>query len=160
MRFLLMCFALLLTGGAAAQTPSPATEQTANPELVGRLTRALGATPAQAEGAAGSLFAAAKSRMTAQDWAQVASVVPGISGLLNAAPAGAVGTGGELGALANAVGLGGAGREAGTIAIVAAAFQKLGLNPELVAQAVPVIISYVKQKGGARIAQMLDGALK
>src|SRR3989442_1560081 len=54
MRFLMMCVVtLLLVSSAAAQTPPPATAQTANPELVGRLARVLGATPPQAEGAAG-----------------------------------------------------------------------------------------------------------
>jgi hypothetical protein len=89
-------------------------------------------------------------------------VVPGLSGLLKAAPSVGVAdkTASDLGSLANAVGLGGAAGELGTIAMVAAAFQKLGLNPELAAQAASIITNYVKQKGGVRVAQLLSGALK
>jgi hypothetical protein len=165
MRLSIMCvLALLSSVSAFAQTAptQPAIAQTANPELVGKLTRALGATPKQAEGAAGSLFAAAKSRMKPQDWSRVARVVPGLSGLLKSAPSVGVAdkTASDLGSLANAVGLGGAAGELGTIAMVAAAFQKLGLNPELAAQAASIITNYVKQKGGVRVAQLLSGALK
>jgi hypothetical protein len=159
--------ALVAVASATAQTqstaqtpPTAAAKRTANPELVATLASALGATPKQAEGAAGSLFAAAKSRLQPTDWAQVASAVPGITGLLKAAPT-TVGTSGsaELGALANAVGLDGAAG-LGTLAEVAAAFNKLGLSPELVAQAIPVVTNYVRTHADSRVAQLLSGALK
>jgi hypothetical protein len=162
MRLCLICsFAVLLTANSTFSQTSPAatTTQTANPELVGKLVRALGTTPGQAESAAGSLFTLAKNRLQPRDWSQVAAVVPGISGLLKAAPAVEAGTGGDLGSLANAVGLGREASQIGTVAAAAAAFEKLGLSPELVAQAVPIITNYVKQKGGERIAQLLAGAL-
>jgi hypothetical protein len=166
--------ALLAAARATAQTqstpptestvqpqPSAAARRTANPELVATLASALGATPKQAEGAAGSLFAAAKSRLQPTDWSQVASAVPGMAGLLKAAPATTVGTSGsaELGALANAVGLDGVDG-LGTLAEVAAAFNKLGLSPELVAQAIPVVTNYVRSHADSRVAQLLAGALK
>ena len=158
---LICCLAVVVTGSSAfAQTTPAETAQTANPELVGKLVRALGTTPGQAESAAGSLFTLAKNRLQPDDWSQVAAVVPGISGLLKASPAVAVGTGGDLGLLANAVGLGREASQISLVAAAAAAFQKLGLSPELAAQAVPIITNYVKQKGGARIAQLLAGALK
>lgn len=159
---MMLLLALLSSASAFAQTrPAPLKiAQTANPELVGKLARSLGATPKQAEGAAGSLFAAAKSRMQPQDFSRVAKVVPGLAGLLRAAPSVGGDAAGEIGSLANAVGLGGAASELGTVAMVAAAFQKLGLNPELAAQAASIITNYVKQKGGVRVAQLLAGALK
>jgi hypothetical protein len=82
-----------LAAGAAAQ--SAATGQAASaaaqasPELVGALSKELGATPEQAAGAAGSLFGLAKSRLSADDFSQVAKAVPGMDALLKAAPAGA-----------------------------------------------------------------------
>jgi hypothetical protein len=159
---MMLVLALLSGVSAFAQTRQAPQKiaQTANPELVGKLARSLGATPKQAEGAAGSLFAAAKSRMQPQDFSRVAKVVPGLAGLLRAAPPVGGDAAGEIGSLANAVGLGGAASELGTIAMVAAAFQKLGLNPELAAQAASIITNYVKQKGGVRVAQLLSGALK
>jgi len=174
----LFCLALVAaTAGATAQTqtqtgtqpqaqppaqttPDAAARRTANPELVSMLASALGATPKQAEGAAGSLFAVAKSRLQPADWAQVASAVPGVAGLLKAAPSDAVGTSGgrDLGALANAVGLDGA--SIGTLAEVALAFNRLGLRPELAGDAVPVLMNYVSTHADSRVAQLLANALK
>src|SRR5262252_627081 len=57
-----------------------------NPELVGQLSKELDSTPAQAEGAAGALFGLAKSRLSAGDFSKVAAAVPGMDGLLKAAP--------------------------------------------------------------------------
>jgi Protein of unknown function VcgC/VcgE (DUF2780) len=150
--------ALLLTTHAAAQPANTEVKQTANPELVGTLAKELGATPKQAEGAAGSLFNVAKSRLKPEDWSKVAGSVPGMDGLLKAAPdaeaetKGAKGAGG-LGALSGAAGLGGLQSAMG-------AFSKLGLKPELVAKAVPVLTNYVSRSGGSGVGQLLAGALK
>ena len=61
---------LLCASDGFAQTSTQSVQRTANPELVGILANALGGTPQQAEGAAGSLFSAAKGRMKAADWSQ------------------------------------------------------------------------------------------
>ena len=73
--------------------------------------------------------------------------------LLSAAPAGA-GSVGAAGALSQ---LGGS---ASGLAGAAAAFTKLGLKPELVAKAVPVLISFVTKSGGANIGSLLASVLK
>jgi hypothetical protein len=146
----------------SGQTPlDPAARRTANPELVSMLASALNATPKQAEGAAGSLFAAAKSRLQPGDWAQLAGAVPGVAGLLKAAPSAAVGTSGsrDLGALANAVGLDGASGLS-TLAEIAAAFNQLGLRPELAAEAISVVTRYVSTHADSRVAQSLADALE
>src|SRR3954463_6092839 len=77
---------------------------TESPELVSALSKQLGSTPKQAEGAAGSLFGVAKSKLSPADWAKVAGAVPGMDGLLKAAPATSNATGAT--ALAGAAGLG------------------------------------------------------
>src|SRR5262249_59315124 len=122
--------------------------QTANPELVGQLAKELHATPKQAEGAAGALFGAAKSTLAPADWGKVAAAVPGMDGLLKAAPdvASAVGTSGAAGALAAA---GGAGKSIGGLASAASAFSKLGLKPEMAKKAVPILTQFVTKSGGA-----------
>ena len=61
--------------------------KTANPELVGSLAKEIGATPQQAEGAAGALFGVAKQKLPAGDWSKVSAAVPGMDALLKAAPA-------------------------------------------------------------------------
>ena len=143
---------LLLATGALLPAQEAAT---ANPELVGALAKELGSTPQQAAGAAGALFGHAKSKLSADDWAKVADAVPGMDGLLKAAPAagGAAGTTGTTGAIPGAAGLGG-------LANVAGSFSKLGLKPDMVAKAVPVLTNYVSQSGGSTVGQILAGVLK
>ena len=142
---------------AYAQLAAPDVSKTANPELVGSLAKELGATPQQAEGAAGALFSAAKQKMPAADWAKVAAAVPGMDSLLTAAPAiSAVGTSGT-GAAPTA---GGVMSGAASMGGAAGAFSKLGLKPDLVAKAVPILTQYVTKSGGADVASLLAGALK
>jgi predicted anti-sigma-YlaC factor YlaD len=43
---------------------------------------------------------------------------------------------------------------------VAAAFTKLGLKPEMVATAVPILTSFVSKVGGPAVGQLLAGVLK
>ena len=132
---------------------------TANPELVGALAKELGSTPQQAEGAAGSLFSLAKTRLQPAQWSQVAGAVPGMDGLLKAAPAAAAsatGTSGSaaaLGAVSGAAGVGG-------LASMASSFSKLGLKPEMVSKAIPILTSFVSKSGGAGVGQLLAGVLK
>ena len=135
-----------------AQTPTPP----ANPELVGALAKEIGGTAQQAEGAAGALFGLAKTRLKTEDWSKVAAAVPGMDGLLKAAPA-AASSSGVAGALAGA--LGGASDLGGLVSAMDA-FKQLGLSPEMVTRAVPVLTDYVSKVGGAEVGQLLAGALK
>lgn len=126
----------------------------ASPDLVGALSKELGSTPEQAAGAAGALFGLAKSRLKADEFSQVSKAVPGMAALLKAAPAGAVGTSGAAASLSKMAG------SASGLAAAASAFTKLGLKPELVAQAVPVLTSFVTKSGGANVGNLLAGVLK
>ena len=130
----------------AAQKPAAGS---ANPELVGQLSKELGSTPSQAEGAAGALFGLAKSRLSAGDFSKVATAVPGMDGLLKAAPP--LGGSNPLSAVTGT---------SGSIGGLATAFSKLGLKPELVSKAIPVLTQYVTKSGGAGVASLLEGALK
>jgi len=146
--------ALVLGIAVSAAGQPAAAPATANPELVGALAKELGSTPQQAEGAAGALFGLAKTKLSPGDWSQVAGAVPGMDGLLKAAPAAAAATGGSgVGALAGAAGLGG-------LSSVAGAFTKLGLKPEMALKAVPVLTNFVSKSGGPAVGQLLAGALK
>ncbi len=144
--------------GAAALQSEEAKEAAsaaakASPELVGQLSKEIGATPEQAAGAAGALFSVAKSRLDADQFSQVSKAVPGMSALLKAAPStgGAVGTSGAMSKLPGS---------AGGLAGAASAFSKLGLEPDKVSKAVPVLTSFVSKSGGADVGKMLAGALK
>jgi hypothetical protein len=135
--------------GAAALSDAAAAAAKDSPELVGALSKELGSTPEQAAGAAGALFGIAKNRMKPEEFSQVSKAVPGIGSLLKAAPA-LGGGGGAGGMLAQAQGL----------AAAASAFSKLGLKPELVSKAIPVLTSFVTKSGGAGVGKLLAGALK
>jgi len=131
--------ATVIAAPALAQTPAAGDSN----ELVGSLTKELGVTPEQARGGAGSLFSLAKGKMPAADFDKVAKAVPGMDGLLGAAPA----MGGGIGSL-------------GTMAAAASAFQKLGLQPAMVSKFVPVLTNFVGSKGGADVGKLLAAALK
>ena len=137
----------------AQKSTAAAAAASASPELISALSKEIGATPEQAAGAAGALFGVAKSRLTADEFSQVATAVPGMDSLLSAAPAagGAVGTVGGLGQVAGA---------ASGLASAASAFSKLGLKPDMVAKAVPILTSFVTKSGGANVGSLLAGALK
>jgi hypothetical protein len=142
-------------GEKAAPAASAAAEAAAkaSPDLVDALSKELGASPAQAAGAAGSLFGVAKSRLKPEEFGEISQAVPGMDSLLKAAPAaaGAVGTAGALGQL---------GGSAAGLASAASAFSKLGLKPELVAKAIPVLTQFVGKWGGAKAAGLLASVLK
>src|SRR5262245_16724924 len=154
-------FAAAITGGitgrsASAQafsTEAARSASQASPELVAALSKEIGATPEQSAGAAGALFGVAKSKLAPDQFSQVAKAVPGMDLLLKAAPAagGAIGTSGAVSQLSGS---------AGNLAAAAAAFSKMGLKPELVAKAVPVLTSFVTKSGGAGVGSLLAGVLK
>jgi hypothetical protein len=143
--------AAALQAGADARAAAAAAQ--ASPELVGALSKELGATPEQAAGAAGALFGVAKSRLKADEFSQVSKAVPGMDSLLKAAPTGggALGTSGALSQL---------GGSASGLASAASAFSRLGLKPEMVSKAIPVLISFVTKSGGASVGNLLAGVLK
>ena len=137
----------------AFSTEAAASAAKASPELVAELSKGIGATPEQSAGAAGALFGVAKSRLSPSQFSQVAGAVPGMDLLLKAAPAAseATGTSGALSQLAGS---------AGTMAAAASAFSKLGLKPDMVSKAVPILTSFVSKSGGANVGSLLAGVLK
>src|SRR5262245_40682146 len=149
-------FALLAlsAGVAAAQAGAAgfaAEAAKASPALISELSKEIGASPERAAGAAGTLFGLAKSKLSPADFSQVSKAVPGMDLLLKAAPT----AGG--GATAGLAQLGGV---AGSLSGAASAFTKLGLSPDLVTKAVPVLTQFVSKTGGANVAGLLAGALK
>ena len=140
----------------AAAAPTLTVENSANPHLVGSLVSKLGVTPMQAEGGAGALLGLAKGKLKADDFAKVATAIPGTDKLIASAPvADAPKGGGALGAAAGAVG----GKAAG-LAGLAPVFSKLGLKSDMVAKYAPVVVDYAQKKGGDTVGKLLGGVLK
>ena len=140
-----------------AATAEAAAAVKASPELVTALSKEIGATPEQSAGAAGALFSLAKSRLKADEFTQVSNAVPGMGALLKAAPALGGGAGGAVDAVTKAAGTSGS---AAGLASAASAFSSLGLKPDLVSKAVPVLTQFVTKSGGADVGKLLAGALK
>lgn len=141
---------------AATTATAPAektSDQTASPELVGQLVSELGITPTQADGAAGTLFGVAKTKLSAADFGKVAATVPNMDGLLKVAAKAS--SPDSLAGKATAA-LGGVG----TAAAAAGTLSKLGLKPETIVKLTPALVKVVQSKGGAEVGSLLAGALK
>lgn len=152
-RMLAVVMAVSFGVALSAQTPAaPDLSKTANPELIGLLTKEVGVTPAQAEGGAGALLGLAKSRLKPEEFAEVSGAVPGTDALLKAAPSLA----GSGGAAASAMALAGGGG----LASLAGSFSKLGLKPDSAMKFAPVLLKYVNGKGAGNAASLLTRAFK
>jgi hypothetical protein len=159
-RLLTMCAAAGLCGlfglaGVQVQAQSSVVKSAtkSSSALVGQLTKGLSVTPTQARGGAGTLFALAKSRLSEEEFGKVSSAVPGMSGLLKAAPA--LGEHSELSSLEDSL-----PGNMGRMAEAAQAFHKLGLSPEMMGKFLPVMTKFVESKGGLSTASLLEKALK
>ena len=142
-----------MAGGLAGVVPG--SSQT--PALVGLLVQQLGISPQQAMGGAGSIFSVARQAMSPTNFGLVSNAVPGMSQLLAAAPrmAGSPMGGDLMGSAANALG----GSSLGQMAMMANAFQSLGLGSGMVNQFIPVILQYVQAQGGSSTMGLLQSAL-
>ena len=167
--FILVSFLACFAVANARQTPTqtqaktkPLTAPTTplknpSPELVGNLTKELSITPEQATGGAGALFGLAKTRLKPEEFTKVAGAVPGMDGLLKAAPKPKAkkGIAGALGAMGDVL-----PGQAGGLASAAGAFQSLGLSPAQMIKFVPIMTQFVNLKGGSGVSDLLAGALK
>lgn len=123
-----------------------------NLDLIQMLVSQLGVNEQQAKGGAGLLFKIAQDKLSSQDFSKMSSTLPEVSECMRSAPAE---SGGLMGMLGKAV-----GGKAGDLASLAAGFSKLGLDPAMIQQFLPVVLSFVQQKGGAEIVGMLQKVLK
>jgi hypothetical protein len=119
-------------------------------ELVDVLTKNLGVSETQAQGGAGLLFKLAKDKLGKGDFSKVSSAVPGIDGLISAAP----GSGGILGGVGKMFGGGGG------LASLAGGFSKLGLDSGMIGKFIPIILSFVQSKGGEGVKGLLEKVFK
>ena len=126
-------------------------------ELIAELVKQLGVQQGQAQGGAGLLMKLAKDKLGG-DFSKVAEAVPGVEDLIKGAPE-AGGMSKMLGGLAGALGGGKAGGLA-DLASLASGFSQLKLDPNMVAKFVPVILGFVKSKGGQEVMAILGKALQ
>jgi hypothetical protein len=122
-------------------------------KLIGSLTDLLGVSKEQAEGGAGAVFREAKNNMSAGDYSQLLSAIPGIDSLIKSAP--------EVSGLAGSASslLGGSSGSVKGMSALADSFTQLGLSPDMVNKYVDVILNYVQSEAGQQTMTMLKSAL-
>jgi len=126
-------------------------------ELIQDLVKNLGVSEDAAKGGSGLIFKLAQDKLPAGDFEKVSGAVPGISDLIKAAPD----SGGILGGLGQmASGLGGDLGQLGNLASLAGGFSKLGLSGDMIGKFIPIILSFVGNKGGTGIQAILEKVLK
>ena len=122
--------------------------------LVDLLSSQLGVSKDQAQGGAGSIFQLAKQHLSVDDFSSIAKAVPGIDKMLGAAPK-MGGSSSSLGSISSMMG----SNKLGGMAGLASSFEKLGLSGDMVDKFMPIILDYVKNKGGEHAMNLLKGAL-
>ena len=123
-------------------------------KLVGQLVDLFGVTQSQAEGGAGAIFNQAKNNMSAGDYSQLLSAIPGIDSLVKAAPE----TGGGLaGKAASMFGSSSGGIQG--LSALTDSFSKLGLSPDMVGKFTDVILEFVQSESGQQTMALLKNAL-
>ena len=125
-------------------------------ELVQQLVQGAGVSSTQAEGGAGLLFGLVKDQLSSGDFSKVADAVPGIEGLIDAAPDSGGGLGGMLGGVASALG----GSELGNLASLASGFSKLDLDAGMIGKFIPIVLNYLQSQGGDGLASLVKGVLQ
>lgn len=145
-----MFFAGLILGGNTAAGA-------ADLGLVKILSDKLGVTQQQASGGAGAIFNVAKQNMSVDDFTDLAKAVPNIDKMMADAPE----TETKTGLLGKASSLLGSGSSsASKAASLANSFSQLGMKEGMVSAFTPIILNYVKEKGGELLMNTLQNALQ
>jgi hypothetical protein len=156
---LIVACCVVCAGVAQAQLPGLPTKnplaKTPNPELIGQLTKQLSVSPEQAVGGAGALFGVAKTKLKPADFLKLSDAVPGMDGLLKAAPKPKEDESDPLSSMGSML-----PGKAGAMASVAGSFKQLEMSPEMAMKFLPIMTQFVKVKGGANVAGLLSGAFK
>jgi hypothetical protein len=124
--------------------------------LVSLLTSKLGVNEKQAEGGAGSIFNIAKQSLSDNDFSSIAKVVPGIEKMMAAAPEEKENSG-FLDSISSI--FGSQSDKVGKISKLNNSFQELGLSGDMVGKFMPIVLGYVKDKGGEKLMSTLKDAL-
>jgi hypothetical protein len=152
-KLLLVCMGILL--GLAVWMPTPA--QAMGMDLVSTLVSKLGVTKDQAAGGAGAIFKSAKGNMTPGDYKTLVTKVPEAESLQEQAPKSESKTASMLGGATSLLGKK-TGGLAGSADLINS-FKSLGLNQEMIGKFTPVVLDYVKEKGGPMVMGLLQKAI-
>jgi len=125
-------------------------------ELIRQLVEQLGITSDQAKGGLGALLSVAREKLGDEKYSQLTTAVPGLSGMETSAPQG--GTLSAVGALAGS--LGGSLGKLGSMGQLADKFAAIDLGNDMLGRFLPLVLTFVEQKGGSAAKQLLAGVMK
>ncbi len=125
-------------------------------DLIRELVNRVGVQESQAEGGVGLLLKLAKDKLGG-DFAKITAALPEAEKLMAAAPAGGAASG-LAGGLLGALG-GDKGKDLAGLAGLAEGFGKLNLDQGKAAQFVPVILDFLKSKGGPDLGALVAKVL-
>jgi hypothetical protein len=127
-------------------------------DMVSSVTDSLGVTESQATGGLGSLFNYAKDNISAEQFGQLSSALPGVGDLLKSAP--------DVSNIASEGGLGGLLDKAAdysdslkAINDVKKQFGALGLDPEMITQFIGKAKEYLDTEEGKQAKELLSKGL-
>ncbi len=124
-------------------------------EIISALTSKLGINETQAEGGLGLILKLAKDKLGG-DFSSIGESIGDAESLIQKAPNEASGgIGGMLGGIASAIG----GDKLAGVASLAAGFKSLDLDSDMIGNFLPVIIDFVREKGGDSVAGLLQKVL-
>ncbi len=146
-----------------APTAAPAASTTdtimkAATGLLPMLTDQLGVSNEQAEGGMGALLQTAQNTLSASDFSSLSEGIPGVEGLLAAAPSlsGGEQSGGLGGLLSQA---GGLSESLGSLGQLTQQFEALGLSPDMIIQFAKMAIDYLSGSSSEATEGQDKGAL-
>lgn len=125
-------------------------------ELLEMLTNQLGISDEQARGGAGLIFKLVKDKLDAGEFGQIAELVPDIDSMISAAPRESTGLLSALSSLAASMGL---GEKLGNLSSLASGFKNLDMDAGMASKFVPIVMSFVQEKGGDTAKQLLEKVL-
>jgi hypothetical protein len=129
--------------GMSAETAMASVESLAGNPTVSGLMSGLGLNPTQAVGGTGALLGLAEETLAKADWSKIASGIPGASSLISQAKS-----------------LGGITGKFSSLANLAPAFSKMGLNADQVKALVPAVTDQVTKAAGSDIGAKFAAAMK
>lgn len=126
-------------------------------ELLQEIVKQLGVSEDQAKGGTGMIFNLAKNKLGPDEFGRIAELLPGMDELIDSAP--------QPGGIASAIGgiASAFGQKAGHLGDMAgliSGFKSLDLDSGMVTKFIPIILSFVKGKGGEGLGGLLEEVLK
>ncbi len=113
--------------------------------------------PGQAQGGAGLIFKLAQSKQGG-DFSKIAAALPGVQELIAAAPQSG-GLAKLAGGLLGSIG-GGKAQVLADMAGLAGGFANLKPDSAMVSKFIPIVLEFVKGRGGAGVVELLSKALQ